>query len=373
MGSVVGGIVNAATSIAQPLLGAVGGFGQNVSQSFTPQNQFQATPWQVPQQDFSEAIKQSQAGLNNNINNQNVLGSALLAQSQGQGPNPALAMLNNQTNQNIKQNAGMLASQKGINPALAQRLASQNAANMNQQATGQGAVLGAQQQLAAQQGLGSLYGQVGGQQLNNQQILQNSLANQNQANVQQNLGVQGLNANAAAGNAAANQHTMSGLLGGTGSAGQMGAMMAAHGGMVPGYADGGEVLNYDPNNIFAQQLSQISQQSQTQPAQSGGGVMGTIQSMMKSGSGMSKGGSVAGKAKVKGDSLKNDKVPAMLSPGEIVVPRSKADDVEKATAFVAQLIKKKKGKEAGGSSYSKVLEAHRKLGEQLKGLESKGA
>lgn len=37
---------------------------------------------------------------------------------------------------------------------------------------------------------------------------------------------------------------------------------------------------------------------------------------------------VPGQAEVMGDDVENDKVPAMLSPGELVVPRTQADDVE---------------------------------------------
>lgn len=44
----------------------------------------------------------------------------------------------------------------------------------------------------------------------------------------------------------------------------------------------------------------------------------------------SKGAVVPGKAEVEGDSEKNDKVPAMLSPGEIVIKRSKASNPEEA-------------------------------------------
>lgn len=49
--------------------------------------------------------------------------------------------------------------------------------------------------------------------------------------------------------------------------------------------------------------------------------------------GASKGGKIPGKAPVKGNSPNNDTVPAMLSPGEIVVPRSHSSDPEKAAAF----------------------------------------
>jgi hypothetical protein len=56
---------------------------------------------------------------------------------------------------------------------------------------------------------------------------------------------------------------------------------------------------------------------------------------------MKVGGKVPGKAKVDGDSSKNDTVPAMLSPGEIVIPRSKVKDPEKAKAFVEAILRKK--------------------------------
>jgi hypothetical protein len=57
------------------------------------------------------------------------------------------------------------------------------------------------------------------------------------------------------------------------------------------------------------------------------------------------GGPIPGKAKVSGDSERNDTVPAMLSPGEIVVPRSKAQDPNMAAQFAhAIAMKNKKGK-----------------------------
>jgi hypothetical protein len=51
---------------------------------------------------------------------------------------------------------------------------------------------------------------------------------------------------------------------------------------------------------------------------------------------MTDGGLVPGKAKVRGDSQKNDVVPAMLSPGEIVVPRSAAQDEQDYMNFMKQ-------------------------------------
>lgn len=68
----------------------------------------------------------------------------------------------------------------------------------------------------------------------------------------------------------------------------------------------------------------------------------------------STGGKIKGKAPVRGDSPKNDTVPAMLSPGEIVIPRSIAEHADApalAAAFVRDTLAKQKahsGKFADG-------------------------
>lgn len=51
---------------------------------------------------------------------------------------------------------------------------------------------------------------------------------------------------------------------------------------------------------------------------------------------------IKGKAKVAGDSLKNDTVPKMLAPGGVVVKRSMAQDPQKAIAFVRAVLAKQK-------------------------------
>lgn len=72
---------------------------------------------------------------------------------------------------------------------------------------------------------------------------------------------------------------------------------------------------------------------------------------------LSEGGKVDGKAKVKGDSESNDTVHAMLSPGEIVIPRSHAQDPEKAKYFIDHLLKSEKKSDV---TYGDVLKAKRK-------------
>ena len=61
--------------------------------------------------------------------------------------------------------------------------------------------------------------------------------------------------------------------------------------------------------------------------QAGGNAAGTALSKAH-------GGYIDGKANVPGDSVKNDTVPIMASPGEIVIPRSAANSFPKAVAFL---------------------------------------
>jgi hypothetical protein len=73
---------------------------------------------------------------------------------------------------------------------------------------------------------------------------------------------------------------------------------------------------------------------------------------------LSHGGFVnGGQINTSGDSPSNDTVHTMLSPGEIVIPRSKAQDPEKAKEFIDHLLM---NKSSDGSDYGEVLKARRK-------------
>ncbi len=361
-------------------IGQLGGITNGIAQGFTPQNQFQAgTPLDVA--NLQSQVYAGQKGLAGTQDQQQALAAALLAQSQGQGPNPAQQQLQNATQANAKQAAGQIASQKGINPAQAARAATQNAAMVNQQAAGQGAALQAQQQLGAQQGLGNVYGQLANENLQNAQT-SGSLANNS------SLGAQQINAGTSAQNAAATQSTASGLLSGLGGA----AAALAHGGMVPKMADGGKVASSNIANQMLQQAGvqvygngmDLSGGKMKMPKMGGGdGFEGDGTAMAggagdAGGAGMAAaavankggripphleqvakiyhpnfqhkgteelkadGGHVPGKAKVSGDSLKNDTVPTMLSPGEMVIPRSVMNEEDPAEA-AKQFVMKKLG------------------------------
>lgn len=89
-------------------------------------------------------------------NQTNSLAQTLLAQSMGQGPSLAQGQLQDATDRNIAQQQALAASARGVNPALAQRLAAQNVASINQTAASDSALLRNQEQLGAQNSLGSL-------------------------------------------------------------------------------------------------------------------------------------------------------------------------------------------------------------------------
>jgi hypothetical protein len=276
---------------------------------------------------YGAGAMQAQAEQQQNIAQQQALAQQLAAQAMGVGPSAAQEQLKQATNRGIKQSTAMLASQKGINPALAQRLAAENAAQSTQEMAGQGAQLRAQEAMAARGAQAGLLGQMGQQNLTAQGQYLSGINSQNQINA----GIEAQNAANIAGLAG-------GVINAAGSA--MGMGLRSSGGQ--------SSMGFNPQSLPA---------ANYQPS----GVMTA-----------SKGGHIPGKAKVEGDSEENDTVPAMLSPGEIVVPRSHAKDPEKAKQFIDHLMGHKGEKEDEHEvSYGKILEEHRKLQEKIKSLEAK--
>lgn len=329
---------------------------------------------------------------------QQALANQLGQQAQGAGPNPALAQLHQQTAQNIANQGALMASQRGAgaNAGLLSRQAALQGGNIQQQAAGQEATMQAQQQLAAQNALmqqqnalqnvaGQQIGTQAGAMQNYNQNLQGNqgqvigaLGAQNQLASQNALGNNQINADIAksnnlvnAGIAQTNAGTNASMVGGLlGAAGTLGAAAlkgpaaaAAHGGMIGHYAEGGQ-LQY-------QGASPEEQHARAQQAQNGflasaqdnpvsravnwltgsNAPQSTTGQRVASGMAnggqvnMQQGGHVPGQAKVSGDSYSNDTVPAMLSPGEVVIPRhimQGKNPAKDAAAFVAQVLAKKK-------------------------------
>lgn len=287
---ITGALAPAAGSLAGGVLGGVtGGLaeGTGLNPAISAQ---QAQLVQSP--DLVGNIQNSQGQINE-------AQTLLRQQIAGEGPNPALEQLKMTTNRNQQQAAGMVASQKGVNPALAARLAGQQDAYLGQEAAGQGATLRAQQILGAQQ-------QFGSNAMGQQQTLQQALAAQNQSSVANQEQQNKYNTELEKERLSSRGKLAGGLLQGAGSAASGGA---AHGGII------------------------------------------------------------GGEANVEGDSPENDTVPARLSPGEIVVPRSAAKSPDKAKAFIDALMKGNQDDEPEG--YARVLKSHRELEKRIKKLEGK--
>jgi len=86
---------------------------------------------------------------------------------------------------------------------------------------------------------------------------------------------------------------------------------------------------------------------------------------------MKSGGPVPGQAHVRGDSLKNDTVPAMLSPGEVVLPRTVSHDPEAASEFVRHINARKMASGGEVKGYGAVLNKQRELHQRLSALEQR--
>ena len=226
----------------------------NKFQADAAKNEFQAQQAQLQQANVQPLIDQAGQNYQDVYGQQQQSNQALRDIGAGKGPNPALAQLSQTTGQNINAATGQAASARGINPAMKARMASDTAAGMNSQASGQAATLAAQQQLGAQsqlaqnlQGQGGqatgMFGSAGqlqqgqnalniqnlgqAQQLNQLTGSQNAGFNMqaqglNQATAAQNagldLGAQQINAGVAAQNAAASTALTGGLLNAAGGA-----------------------------------------------------------------------------------------------------------------------------------------------------------
>lgn len=365
-GQVGSGVGNA---IGQPL--------QGISQGLTAQNEFFVQNPTITTQNFIPQISALQSRQAEVYNQQQHLARALLAQTQGQGPNPAQAMLNQQTGQNVQQQAALMAGVRGgsINPALIARQAALQGAGAQQQSVGQAAALNAQQQIAAQNALMQQQQAMAGNALQGENIKQGALASQNQTITEGQLGAAGLNRQTAAENTRAINQTSGSLL----SAAGLG-LLAHRGGVVPRMSSGG--LMKDPEGgaplldtdspTLASNVSGTANYSKGSGINIGGGGDSEggsdgLQFGKKGGGGgllgglLNDGGMVPGQAPVRGDSVKNDVVPALLSPGEIVLPRTVVqgkDAPEKAAEFVRYLMKS--GGQPPPEGYGAVVSARQK-------------
>jgi hypothetical protein len=254
------------------------------------------------------------------------LAAALKAQMEGRGPSLAAMQYARALEASQAAAASQLASARGLSPAQAQRLLMTQQAAARQAAAGKSAELRLQEQQAAQAMLGT------------------ALAQQRQLS----------------------------LLGGQ-AAGQLGASAGQ--------------LGLSQQQMEQQRLLQESQLKREEEAATERLITGLVTAPLSALTGglaqprapaapavppspRSKGGEIKGRAKFDGDTRSNDTVPALLSPGEIVLPRTIAQHEkapEKAKKFVEAIKSKKK---PGVKDYVAALSRIEELESRLNALET---
>ena len=421
-------------------IGAIyGGAPNNATFQAQGTNILQPTTIGQAQQAYNTAqggLNQDQALLSalqgqNGIGNQSAVYNQYQNIANGVGANPAQAMLNQATGQNVANQAALMAGQRGAasNPGLIARQAAQQGAATQQQAAGQGATLQAQQSLGALGQMGGLANQQVANQIgatqnlnqaaqSEQQNILNSINAQNQSNVSMQENINNTNEAMAASNAKTTSSALGGLFGGIGTAlaGPLGGLAgeAISSILAPGQGSGstadygatsgGGTSNYnltnsaspmatspslgvDTNFSFAhgglipknklESPQQAEKQSKTTfptqmivpPALAQFAEMYHGANFAYGGMPMEQGGDVPGKAEVKGDNKKNDTVPAMLSPGEVVIPRSvmESDDPVNGAAQFVKALQEKHGKKTNDHK----AEFHEALKRAISGRKSK--
>lgn len=257
----------------------------------------------------------------------------------GQGPNPAQAMLNQQTGQNVANQAALMAGQRGAgsNVGLMARQAAQQGAATQQQAVGQGAVMQANQSLGALNQMGNIYGQqagIGNAQVTNQIGQTNATAaarQAQQANLLNAMGAYnnakvGMQSNVNQGNTALagqemqqGESAVGGFFKGGGS-----SMFAAMG------ADGGEVSEEEGVPVISPPSSG-GEFTQTSGTVSGGAPINTgsytmpnsvMQNSAKGGMIMADGGEVKGPQSEFGQFVSSVSLGGIPSTGSYVMPNS---------------------------------------------------
>lgn len=354
------GLSGNAGNIVQGGENAVGGAAQGLASALTAQNTFQAS---APTS--AATVGTEQAGLAGQLENE----------SAGNGPNPAQAQYLQNAGQIAQSQAATYAGNRALNPGLAARQAGNAAANVQQTAAGTAGIQQAQQQLAAQGQLEGLTGQEQQGALYSQGINAQTAQNNTNSVNQTEGGILGGGASAIesllakggvvkkmdtggsvplpnlSNDAAVSSYdgfgSSSGKSGGSGGDGGAGGLMSlaallAKGGKVPS-SHVGKFLSSSPTSTPKRPISMSPGMLVQQPG---------------SPSLMTSGGKVAvqnskEKAVKSGDSLKNDKVPTLLSENEIVIPRHITmgpNAPQKAAAFVQAVLNKRKMSSRGASA-----------------------
>lgn len=382
IGSVVPGIGTAIGAVGGALIGGIIGSGifsssnqmPNITDPVTGQQITDANGNVVANQSVVDNYNQTLMGMNGPQNQ-----SAVLAQLQqianGQGANPAQAQLAQATLQNVQNQSALMAGQRGAgaNVGLIARQAAQQGAATEQQAVGQAATLEANQRLGALNQMGGITGQqVAETQAGLAQGQNAALTSQGQilgAQTAYNNAITGGQGNVNTTNTGLQTTTQNNLVPMAGSAiGSIGAgavgkntpntgmpttttgQTTADVGSVPTYAAKGGQIMRGPHGHVAHYLMA---KGGAVPAMVSPGERylnpSEVKEVIEQGANpLELGRLVPGRAKTKGDSLKNDIVPATLQDGGVVLPRHimNKKNAERAELFVRRAVHMKPPKES---------------------------
>ncbi len=319
---------------------------------------FKAKAPDIMTTDYRDAIKGSLGNVTGGEprKGQMDLIKVLQAAMTGEGPSLAQEQLKSATNRNMQQAAAFGGSQRGISPALMARQILQNQSAINQNSAGQAAELRAQEDVTNKNLLSNVLSGTRGQDVGEVGTLGGLQNTQSGIQTSGQLGADQINAKTAQDNAKAKSGAIGGLINGVASvAGNLGNIFGAGGGEGTGGGGGGPGLGVDTS------MGNIGKT----PLFNEGGFVEAYKSYKK-------GGKVPGHAEAPGDSPKNDTVKAMLSPDEIVIPRSISHDPEAAKEFVEHVNNGQRSKGSKAKGYARVLEAHRELTKELKKMAEGG-
>lgn len=277
----------------------------------------------------------------------------LLSQvSTGGGPNPAAAMLQEATSKNVQNQAALQAGQRGAasNVGMIARGAAQQGAQIQQQATGQAATEQSQQQLGAASEVGNLATQ------QEQAAISagtgaGGIATQNQSSLLQ--AQTGYNTTIAGGQANVNTVGETQLQNVTapfaaGAASGLGSSLVYNNApKSPQLAEGGKVIE-GPHNSHVANFLAMSKGGNVPALVSPGEIYldpDHVEEVKHGANPLKLGHRIPGKAKIKGDSKKNDTVKATLKEGGVVLPRHivRGRSSDKARLFVLKSIAKNRG------------------------------
>jgi hypothetical protein len=270
---------------------------------------------------------------------QAALAEALRAQAEGRGLSLAQLQYRQALEGAQAAAASQLASARGLSPAQAQRLMLTQQAGMRAQAASQSAQLRLQEQQAAQAALGNILTQ-----RRQQELLGGQLASSLYGEAGR-LGLERARTQAQL-DEAAMRYAMG-----------MGEQQQARETRATGAATGAGAA-------FGQTLIEAGRKSSGTPAP----ATGTPAPVRARGGAAP--AEIPGKAKFKGDTRSNDTVPALLSPGEIVLPRTVAqaeDAPEKAKEFVDAI---KKQKRPSPKAFAQALARLNELEARLNAMEA---